>query len=1555
MRTARGSNQPEDKRFRVQFSKKTDVSDPFRNVKIGNVLETAPDMFKRMVDNWAGTSPFHPMFLKLRTDLVTKAMTRTVPGLDLPGSCNGRQAHSFRAGFPLMHHDEQSYIDKYIAQARKTLTTEGDGEDSEEEQTPAGGGGAQAGAGSQDEDTRTPWGPVERLLPDLDACANATTSWIHLCCCGAALTSNIVDRMKELTAELGSSLIKNPEALSLQKLREVEYQVRETYDFRLQISQMQTTTSKRTDVSRQVPVPQDSPPRSATGSMAGSGATDESGTGADNEDASAAPNCVATVVPEQGGDSVNAAETGEDVPNTGGTQLQQSDPGHGSAPGPDSGEQDQDESDSGGSMEEDDDDKDEDEAPDKIEHHHHVRVPVPTLSAVHLDAAFSLLLNTDIDFSMGMGFGKSGRYRTDSFLSGTTASLGNTDMNMAAELLLLLRLLPKLCDTRANANAAAEWSRKAQVPTELEVQCPRTLEQLLDVDGHRVVFDALKLLLCMGDLAAVDVTNNNNFSICMSEEGIASMFEHAYHASVHGGDRPESSQICTVLYLARHLLAPPRSRHERHHPFMANVLKYLNYEHVQDCGPSLHDTPTVVAAGGPGPDLDLDTRFLDHSWMVVRPRDHQRCWNWCRTNFMTDPMTEQLKDTNTMISSYMQLVESKKAAFSTYDGLAVGVIQSCFEPFESFYNNLPGGLFGASTEMAEDLDNVDAKKVATLPNMGEWSVVVSEGNVPSFKVPAQPEGDQSSKKWYKFTGQDEPFFLVDDVKFDAYDVKKLKEDADTIVLAVQALIQCGQLSEDASEASKLTAAKFFLNRKVRTVLPAGEMVFVTVTDNAEGYKVALNYPDSNVHVQHGDGATLRASNAAYMPMITTFGYSPDQAPWKGKLARAQDYRTCTSVLGYTFPKEFDDDKILQLKTDLPYQLAEGTDKVDMYVYLGDPVAIMRDSDVFCPAASGVFVGAREKEHGWSAYVAVASPTVKINNKKSDFRMKDKLRNYTTGWNIVEVPLRSIGDTEGPVRAVKPDYVLVPRITDTRPDLRFAALDAGNFTLPSLDRQQKITKNFVARYFGSIGAPKPEPDNGSPDKPKAKKHKAGSKPLTVPTKKVTFQDLEAILTASCGNIMDNNRYLHAWAEIPVEDSQCIIKPGHKHLGVCIPAGLYYTDKRQELQTNAGHHHVIVFITITLQGFVLLEDSRNTNGVTTLTHSWKATGDVLVEARLKPDGNRHELLSMKGVRIVDRKILHDDNLAGENMKRLMRQLQKTYCAQDLQVPKEPDSPPTRLVTKCVGKAIDEACMAVRKSFQRSKSSPGCFPWSDEGKASVQKELKSFLPDMTVDIIPKADKKPDRIGRRKPPGNKNVGTAGQAAAGAVNASYIKKFDAMMKENERLKQKIESQESVITKQKEELTTKAAGKPWVNPKTPLELESLLAQINDSCVLSDELQPQHIAAAAIRAAKFWCNAGPHLKQHKNASWVGTLVDTATENEIMEPKTTTTRFENLLRKRRGDQLLDDTTFFNQEDTDGHVKDLHNAYKRRRVLKGNIAAVQEMYANAGYEIEWPPEKP
>ena len=95
---------------------------------------------------------------------------------------------------------------------------------------------------------------------------------------------------------------------------------------------------------------------------------------------------------------------------------------------------------------------------------------------------------------------------------------------MVDELLLLLRLLPKLCDTRADANAAAEWSRKAQVPSESEVHCPRTLEQLLDVDGHNVVFDALKLLLCMGQLAAVDVTNNNNFSICMSEEGIASMF-----------------------------------------------------------------------------------------------------------------------------------------------------------------------------------------------------------------------------------------------------------------------------------------------------------------------------------------------------------------------------------------------------------------------------------------------------------------------------------------------------------------------------------------------------------------------------------------------------------------------------------------------------------------------------------------------------------------------------------------------------------------------------------------------------------------------------------------------------------------------------------------------------------------------------------------------------------------------------------------------------------------------------------------------------------------------
>ena len=328
MRTARGSNQPEDKRFRVQFSKKTDVSDPFLKVKIGNVLDTAPHMFKGLVDNYAGTSPFHPMFLKLRTDLVTKAMTRTVPRLDLPGSCTGRQAHSFRAGFPLMHHDEQSYIDKYIAQARKTLTTEGDGEDSEEEQTPAGGGGAQAGAGSQDQGTGTPWGPVERLLPDLDACADATTSWIHLCCCGAALTSNIVDRMKELTAELARSLIEDPDALSLQKLRQVEYQVRETYDFSLQIAQMQTTTRKRNDVSRQVPVPQVPPPHSGTGSMAGSGATDESGTGADNVDASAAPNCVATIVPEEGGDSVNAAETGEDVPKTGGTQLQQSDPGH---------------------------------------------------------------------------------------------------------------------------------------------------------------------------------------------------------------------------------------------------------------------------------------------------------------------------------------------------------------------------------------------------------------------------------------------------------------------------------------------------------------------------------------------------------------------------------------------------------------------------------------------------------------------------------------------------------------------------------------------------------------------------------------------------------------------------------------------------------------------------------------------------------------------------------------------------------------------------------------------------------------------------------------------------------------------------------------------------------------------------------------------------------------------------------------------------------------------------------------------------------------------------
>ena len=76
----------------------------------------------------------------------------------------------------------------------------------------------------------------------------------------------------------------------------------------------------------------------------------------------------------------------------------------------------------------------------------------------------------------------------------------------------------------------------------------------------------------------------------------------------------------------------------------------------------------------------------------------------------------------------------------------------------------------------------------------------------------------------------------------------------------------------------------------------------------------------------------------------------------------------------------------------------------------------------------------------------------------------------------------------------------------------------------------------------------------------------------------------------------------------------------------------------------------------------------------------------------------------------------------------------------------------------------------------------------------------------------------------------------------------------------------------------------------------------------------------------------------------------------EPAVTTTRFENLLRKRRGDQLLDDTTFFNQEDTDGHVKDLHNAYKRRRVLNpDDIDKVREMYANAGYEIEWPAERP
>ena len=317
---------------------------------------------------------------------------------------------------------------------------------------------------------------------------------------------------------------------------------------------------------------------------------------------------------------------------------------------------------------------------------------------------------------------------------------------------------------------------------------------------------------------------------------------------------------------------------------------------------------------------------------------------------MTDPLKEQLKDENTMISSYMDLVQSKKAAFSSYDGL-VGVTQSCYEPFDSFYNNLPGGLFGATTEMAGDLDSVDAEKVATLPNLGEWSVVVAEGNVPSFKVPARPEGDQSKKKWYQFTGQDEPFFLVDDVKFEAQDVKKLKEDDDTITLAVNALIQCGLLSDEDTEKTKISAAKIFLNRKVRTVLPAGEMVFVTVTESAEGYKVALTYADSNVHVQHGDGATLRASNAAYMPQITTFGYSPDQAPWKGKLARAQDYHTCTSVLGYKFPKDFDDDKIQKLKTDLPYQLADKSDTVDMYVYPGDPVAIMRDPDVFCPAAS----------------------------------------------------------------------------------------------------------------------------------------------------------------------------------------------------------------------------------------------------------------------------------------------------------------------------------------------------------------------------------------------------------------------------------------------------------------------------------------------------------------------------------------------------------------------------------------------------------------------------
>ena len=179
-------------------------------------------------------------------------------------------------------------------------------------------------------------------------------------------------------------------------------------------------------------------------------------------------------------------------------------------------------------------------------------------------------------------------------------------------------------------------------------------------------------------------------------------------------------------------------------------------------------------------------------------------------------------------------------------------------------------------------------------------------------------------------------------------------------------------------------------------------------------------------------------------------------------------------------------------------------------------------------------------------------------------------------------------------------------------------------------------------------------------------------------------------------------------------------------------------------------------------------------------------------------------------------------------------------------------------------------------------------------------------------------------------------------------------LRELTELKAKVETQATTMRTQQEQIQAAASGNSWVSPKNAQELETLLAKVNESCLLSDELQPTDIAEAAVRTAKFWCARGPHLtggdgKKWKNGSWVGTLVNTATESEFMEPKVTTTRFENLLRQKRGDTLLEDPVFYNADDTEGHVKDLHTAYKRRRLE--DRPAIQERYRDAGVTVEWP----